>query len=102
MASAMDQRTTAPDRVQAALSAAGVDARIQEFTASTRTAQDAAAALGTSVGPIVKALLFLAGGAPILTLVSGGNQLDTKRLAALAGAAIGKAAADAVRQATGY
>jgi len=102
MASAMDQRTPAPDRVQAALSAAGVDARIQEFPASTRTAQDAAAAVGTSVGQIVKSLVFLSGGAPVLTLVSGGNQLDTARLAALTGAAIGKADADAVRQATGY
>ena len=102
MASSMDQRLSAPDRVQAALSAAGVAARIEEFPSSTRTAQEAAAAVGTSVGQIVKSLLFLAGDAPVLALVSGANQLDTARLAALTGAPIGKADADAVRQATGY
>ena len=69
---------------------------------STRTAQEAADAIGTSVGQIVKSLVFLAGGAPVLALVSGSNRLDTERLAALSGAVIGKADADSVRQATGY
>src|ERR1700736_4653977 len=102
MAFRMDRRLSAPERVQAALSAAGVAARIEEFPASTRTAQDAAAAVGTGVGQIVKSLVFLAGDAPVLALVSGVNQLDPARLAALTGASIGKADADAVRQATGY
>jgi prolyl-tRNA editing enzyme YbaK/EbsC (Cys-tRNA(Pro) deacylase) len=102
MAFAMDQALSAPERVHAALSAAGVAARIEEFPASTRTAQDAASAVGTRVGQIVKSLVFLAGDAPVLALVSGVNQLDTVRLAALTGASIGKADADAVRQATGY
>jgi Cys-tRNA(Pro) deacylase len=102
MALSMEQRRSAPDRVQAALSAAGVDARIQEFPASTRTAQEAAAAVGSSVRQIVKSLVFLAGDAPVLALVSGANQLDLDRLATLTGTAIGKADADAVRQATGY
>jgi prolyl-tRNA editing enzyme YbaK/EbsC (Cys-tRNA(Pro) deacylase) len=102
MASAMDQRSSAPERVQAALSAAGVTARIEEFPSSTRTAQDAATAVGTSVGQIVKSLLFLAGGTPVLALVSGPNQLDPARLALLTGTPIGKADADAVRRATGY
>jgi prolyl-tRNA editing enzyme YbaK/EbsC (Cys-tRNA(Pro) deacylase) len=102
MAFGMEQGLSAPQRVQAALSAAGVAARIEEFPASTRTAQDAAAAVGTGVGQIVKSLLFLAGDAPVLALVSGANQLDPARLASLTGASIGKADADAVRQATGY
>jgi prolyl-tRNA editing enzyme YbaK/EbsC (Cys-tRNA(Pro) deacylase) len=102
MALSMDQRLSAPDRVQAALSAAGVATHIEEFPSSTRTAQEAADAVGTKVGQIVKSLVFLAGDAPVLALVSGANQLDTTRLAALTGAAIGKADADAVRQATGY
>jgi prolyl-tRNA editing enzyme YbaK/EbsC (Cys-tRNA(Pro) deacylase) len=84
------------------MSAAGVVARIQEFPSSTRTAQEAADAVGTSVAQIVKSLLFLAGGAPVLALVSGANRLDLERLATLTGAAISKADADAVRQATGY
>ena len=102
MAFGMDQRLSAPQRVQAALAAAGVTARIEEFPESTRTAQDAAAAVGTGVGQIVKSLVVLAGDAPVLALVSGANQLDSTRLASLTGASIGKADAAAVRQATGY
>jgi len=98
----MEQRPSAPERVQAALSAAGVVAPIEEFPSSTRTAQEAAEAVGTSVGQIVKSLVFLAGDAPVLALVSGSNQLDPARLGALTGLPIGKADADAVRQATGY
>ena len=102
MASAMDQKLSAPDRVRAALSVAGIAAHIEEFTSSTRTAQDAAVAVGSGVGQIVKSLVFLAGGTPVLALVSGTNRLDPQRLAALTGAEIAKADADAVRQATGY
>jgi prolyl-tRNA editing enzyme YbaK/EbsC (Cys-tRNA(Pro) deacylase) len=102
MAFEMEQRRSAPDRVQAALTSAGVAARVEEFPSSTRTAQEAAAAVGSSVGQIVKSLLFLTGGLPVLALVSGANQLDPARLAALSGAPIGKADADAVRQATSY
>src|SRR5260370_34186334 len=102
MTSKMEQQLSAPDRVRQALAAAGVVTRIEEFPSSTRTAQEAAATVGTSVGQIVKSLLFLAGGSPVIALVSGVNQLDTQRLAALSGAQIGKANADTVRQATGY
>ena len=102
MASQMEQQVSAPARVQAALTAAGVEARIEEFPSSTRTAQEAAATVGTTVGQIVKSLVFLAGDSPVMALVSGVTRLDTQRLAALSGAAIDKADADAVRQATGY
>ncbi len=102
MAFTMDQQVPAPDRVRAALTAAGVDARIEEFPASTRTAREAADTVGTSVGQIVKSLVFLAGDSPVLALVSGVNLLDTERLGALTGAVIGKADANAVRRATGY
>jgi prolyl-tRNA editing enzyme YbaK/EbsC (Cys-tRNA(Pro) deacylase) len=102
MTSQMEQQLSAPDRVRQALAATGVVTRIEEFPSSTRTAQDAAATVGTSVGQIVKSLLFFAGGSPVMALVSGVNQLDTQRLAALTGAEIGKANADAVRHATGY
>ena len=98
----MDQQVSAPDRVRAALTAAGVAARIEQFPASTRTAREAAATVGTSVGQIVKSLVFMAGDSPVLALVSGVNQLDTERLGTLTGAAIGKADANAVRRATGY
>jgi prolyl-tRNA editing enzyme YbaK/EbsC (Cys-tRNA(Pro) deacylase) len=102
MTSQMEQQLPAPDRVRQSLAAAGVVTRIEEFPSSTRTAQEAAATVGTGVGQIVKSLLFLAGGSPVMALVSGVNRLDTQRLAALSGAEIGKANAEAVRQATGY
>jgi len=102
MASSMDQQLSAPDRVRAALIAAGVEARIQEFGVSTRTAQEAADAIGTSVGQIVKSLVFIADDAPVLALVSGINQLDTARLGSLTGSRMARADANAVRAATGY
>src|SRR5437868_11344879 len=102
MAFNMDQHLSAPDRVRAALSVAGVAPRIREFGVSTRTAQEAADAIGTSVGQIVKSLVFMAGDAPVLALVSGANQLDLARLGASTGTAISRADANAVRQATGF
>ena len=102
MAFEVEQQISAPARVQAALLAAGVDARIEEFPSSTRTAQEAAATVGTSVAQIVKSLVFLADGRPILALVSGANRLDTAKLAQIAGAKIMRADADSVRAATGY
>jgi prolyl-tRNA editing enzyme YbaK/EbsC (Cys-tRNA(Pro) deacylase) len=98
----MEHQLSPPDRVQAALTTAGVDARIQEFPSSTRTAAEAAATVGTSVAQIVKSLLFLAGDSPVLALVSGVNRLDTDRLGELTGSVISKADANTVRQATGY
>lgn len=90
-------------RVTAALAAAGVDVRIVEFAESTRTAQDAARALGTTPAQIVKSLVFLADGRPVLVLASGANRVDTAKVARLAGAArVEKASADATREATGF
>jgi prolyl-tRNA editing enzyme YbaK/EbsC (Cys-tRNA(Pro) deacylase) len=102
MALQMEDPRFAPNRVRSALIAAGASACIQSFDASTRTAADAAKAVGTTVGQIVKSLIFMANGEPVLALVSGSNQLDPAKLAALVGAPISKADADAVRQATGY
>lgn len=93
----------AVDRVRTALAAAGLAAEIKEFPAGTRTAEDAAQALGTTTAQIVKSLVFLADGTPILALVSGANRVDLAKLAAAAGArVIRKADADAVREATGF
>jgi Cys-tRNA(Pro) deacylase len=96
-------RPDAVARVRAALTAAGVEVRIVEFAESTRTAHDAARALGTSTGQIVKSLVFLADGRPVLVLASGANRVDTAKVARLAGAArVEKATADASRDATGF
>jgi prolyl-tRNA editing enzyme YbaK/EbsC (Cys-tRNA(Pro) deacylase) len=77
-----------------------VDAR--ELPDSTRTAPEAAAAVGCEVGAIVKSLVFRSGGEAVLALVSGGNRADEARLEAELGAPVERADADFVRAATGY
>jgi prolyl-tRNA editing enzyme YbaK/EbsC (Cys-tRNA(Pro) deacylase) len=89
-------------RVADALVAAGIEAEIKEMSASTRTAEDAASAIGTTVPKIVKSLVFLADDAPILALVSGSNRLDTERLGLALGRTIARADAATVREATGF
>jgi prolyl-tRNA editing enzyme YbaK/EbsC (Cys-tRNA(Pro) deacylase) len=89
-------------RVADALAAAGVAAEIREMPASTRTAEEAAAAIGTTVPKIVKSLVFLADGEPLLALVSGSNRLDTERLGSALGKTIARADANTVRTATGF
>ena len=76
---------------------------VQTFPAGTRTAQDAAAAVGCAVGQIVKSLIFkTASGAPLLVIASGANRVDEGKVEALIGEPIGKADADFVRSATGF
>jgi prolyl-tRNA editing enzyme YbaK/EbsC (Cys-tRNA(Pro) deacylase) len=89
-------------RVVEALGAAGVEVTVTEFAESTRTAEEAAAAVGATIGQIVKSLVFLAGDSPVLALVSGANRADPHKLAAVAGAPIRRADADTVRAATGF
>jgi prolyl-tRNA editing enzyme YbaK/EbsC (Cys-tRNA(Pro) deacylase) len=91
------------ERVAAALAALGItDPRIRYFPNSTATAAEAAAAIGTSVGRIVKSLVFMAGDEPILVLASGANRVDTARLETVTGKPIRRANADEVRTATGF
>jgi len=68
-------------RVADALAALGVEGTVIEFAESTRTAEEAATAVGTQVGQIVKSLVFMAGDMSVLALVSGANRLDPARLA---------------------
>ncbi|WP_420438487.1 YbaK/EbsC family protein [Candidatus Poriferisodalis sp.] len=75
---------------------------ILRFPEGTRTAEQAAAAVGCELGQIVKSLVFLCDGEPVLALTSGANRVDTDRLGALLVGAISRADADAVREATGY
>ncbi len=100
--SAPPQFKAATLRVRAALQRVGLDAQIVRVDDTARTAEGAAAAVGATVGQIVKSLVFLSGGTPVLALVSGSNRLDTEKLAAHTGGAITRADADAVRDATGY
>jgi Cys-tRNA(Pro) deacylase len=90
------------ERVRASLREQGIEAQPVEFAESTRTAAEAAAAIGTTVAQIAKSLVFLANGQPMLVIASGVNRVDTQKLGALLSATITRADADAVRQATGF
>lgn len=91
------------ERVAAALRAGGAPGEVRELADSARTAADAAAALGVPVGAIVKSLVFLADGSPLLVLASGDHQVDTTAVATqIGGASIRRADADVVRDATGF
>jgi prolyl-tRNA editing enzyme YbaK/EbsC (Cys-tRNA(Pro) deacylase) len=93
----------AVDRVRAALAACGfADPAITTFTESTATAADAATAIGTTVGRIVKSLVFMAGDQPLLVLASGPNRVDLSVVTRLAGHSVRRASADEVRAATGF
>jgi prolyl-tRNA editing enzyme YbaK/EbsC (Cys-tRNA(Pro) deacylase) len=92
----------AVQRVHDALLARGVEPRIVEFSESTRTAEEAALAIGTTVERIVKSLVFASDDQPILALVSGGNRVATARLAEALGAPVRRADAEMVRSATGF
>ena len=89
-------------RVVDALEQSGIQVEITEFAESTRTAEEAAAAVNSTLGQIVKSLVFLAGQQPVLALVSGTNRVEIDKLAAIAGGPIKRANADIVREATGF
>ena len=90
------------NRFESWLAAADFDVTVKRFPEGTRTATDAARAVGCEVGQIVKSLVFFAGGRPVVALVSGANRLDETRFATVAGAPVAKADAEAARTATGY
>ncbi len=90
------------NRFESWLASTDLSVTVKEFPQGTRTAVDAARAVGCDVGQIVKSLVFVAGGKPVVALVSGANRLDEKRLAAVAGEPVVKADADTARTATGY
>ena len=90
-------------RVMEAARERGLEITTKRFPEGTKTAADAAAAIGVSVGQIVKSLVFGVDTEIVIALVSGSNQLDEKKLALAAGGAkCSRVDADAVRAATGY
>ncbi|HVO18974.1 MAG TPA: YbaK/EbsC family protein [Anaeromyxobacter sp.] len=91
-------------RVQAALSARGLDLQVVELEVTARSAAEAAAAVGCQVGQIAKSLVFRAGssGRAVLVIASGANRVDLKRVEALLGEALEKPDADFVRAETGF
>jgi prolyl-tRNA editing enzyme YbaK/EbsC (Cys-tRNA(Pro) deacylase) len=90
------------ERVRAALLAAGHPDSIAEFPAGTRSAADAAAAIGCTVAQIAKSLVFRAGDRPVLVLASGAVRVDEVLLAAAIGAPVGRAEGRWVRDVTGF
>ncbi|HKC82593.1 MAG TPA: YbaK/EbsC family protein [bacterium] len=90
------------NRFETWLSSTGFGVTVKEFPEGTRTAIDAARAVGCELGQIVKSLVFVAGGKPVVALVSGSNRLDEHKLAAVAGKPVAKADAETARAATGY
>ena len=90
-------------RVIAAAREKGLDITTRRFPEGTKTAQDAADAIGVSVGQIVKSLVFAVDGEVVMAYVSGANQLDERKLAiAAGGSTCSRVDADVVRNATGY
>lgn len=103
--------TPSPAPIQRVVEAAarkGVNLEIRTFDESTRTAQEAATAVGSELGQIVKSLVFVTQdeqGAPepVLCLVSGSNRVDLARLAAVTGEPeIRRASAAEARELTGF
>jgi len=91
------------DRVIAAGDRLGLSIVPRRFPEGTKTAQDAANAIGVAVGQIVKSLIFAVDGEVVLAYVSGVNQLDERKLAGAAGGAkCSRVDADVVRETTGY
>jgi len=91
-------------KVQAALAARGFSFEVQELADSTRTAAEAAAAIGCTVAQIAKSIVFRAkqSSRAVLVVASGTNRVDEKAVAALLGEKLGKADADFVRAETGF
>jgi prolyl-tRNA editing enzyme YbaK/EbsC (Cys-tRNA(Pro) deacylase) len=87
-------------KVQAVL---GPGFEVLEFDAPTRTAEEAAAAIGCAPAEIAKSLVFrAASGKPVVVVASGANRVDEKAVGALVGETIARADADFVREATGF
>lgn len=91
-------------KVQEALQALGMSLQVVELPGSTRTAVEAAQAIGCQVGQIVKSIIFKAKRSQkaILVIASGSNRVNEKQIEALIGEPLGKADADFVREQTGF
>jgi prolyl-tRNA editing enzyme YbaK/EbsC (Cys-tRNA(Pro) deacylase) len=91
------------ERVAAALRERGVDARLEEFADPTHSARDAARAVGCELEQIVKSLVFVCDGRPVLALLPGDKRADAAKIAAAAQAGYARVARpDEVVSATGF
>lgn len=100
----MDEIPAASQRLIASARELGLPpVELRYFDAGTKTAQDAADAIGCEVAMIVKSLVFMADAEPVLALIPGDLRLDTSKLATVAGAADARRATlEEVRTTTGF
>ena len=81
----------------------GIQADVRRFPEGTKTARDAADAIGCEVGQIVKSLVFMADDRPVMAFTSGANRVDESKLAAVVGATdVRRATPEEARAATGF
>ena len=81
----------------------GIETQVRRFPEGTKTAVDAANAIGCDVAQIVKSLVFVADGRPVIAFTSGANRVDTSKLAAVTGATEARRASpEEARAATGF
>jgi prolyl-tRNA editing enzyme YbaK/EbsC (Cys-tRNA(Pro) deacylase) len=99
-----EELSNAAKKVQDALRAMNLECQVVELPDSTRTAKEAAGAIGCGVEQIVKSLVFRgrSSAKPVLVLASGVNRVDEKKLSALVTEPVEKADADFVRAHTGF
>jgi prolyl-tRNA editing enzyme YbaK/EbsC (Cys-tRNA(Pro) deacylase) len=91
------------DRFVEAARSLGLEPRVRRFPEGTKTATEAALAVGCDVAQIVKSLVFMAGDRPVLALTSGANRVDTVALATACGASeCRRATPEEAREATGF
>ena len=92
----------AAQRVQSAIRELGLEREVIELSVTARTSQQAAEAVGVTVGQIAKSLVFTVDRVPVLVIASGANRVDEGKLGDLAGGGVRRADPETVRQATGY
>lgn len=80
----------------------GLQPEVKEFDTSTRTAAEAAAAIGCDINQIAKSIVFNVAGEIVLVLVCGGNRVNEEKMSAHLGKILKKADADFVKEKTGY
>ncbi|MFF1482338.1 YbaK/EbsC family protein [Streptomyces sp. NPDC058301] len=97
------QESVVHPRFAEALRALGLDVEVRRFPDATRTAAEAAAAIGCDIGEIVKSLVFEADGVPVIVLMDGSSRVDVERVRRELGAEkVKRAGAELVRETTGY
>ena len=98
------QLNPSSQKVQEYLRSVGVEARVTEIPATTRTAKEAAQTIGCPVAQIAKSIVFRTAqsGRPVLVIASGANRVNERRMAELIGEQIEKATPEFVRETTGF